>query len=297
MAQNKEGDTDTRKMIEKKRVQVPMVIVLTLFVVFVVHSIVYWSVRVATDDAFVEGPASAVSSKVSGHVLTVYAEDNAAVKSGDVLAEIDARDYDARAKEARAVCAMAKAQAENAHADAVRYATLQVNDEISKSELGRVQTADKAAAAGYDKANAVLEQAELALSYTKIAAPIDGRVTEKSLEKGTFVQVGQNVLTVVGPQRWVIANFKETDLDKLQPAQSVEVKVDAYPLKTFKGHVDSIQRGTGSRFSLLPAENATGNYIKVVQRVPVKIMIDDPVDEDETPLALGMSVVATVKTK
>ena len=296
MAKHNEGHVDTRRMIEKKRVQVPMIVILTLFVVFSLQSVMYWSVRVATDDAFIEGPASAVSPKASGHILDVFADDNQAVKAGEVLAQIDPRDYEARVKEARAVCAMAQAQAENAHADAQRYAALQVNDEISRSELGRVQTADKAATAAYEKAKAVLEQAELALSYTKIVAPVDGRVTEMSLEKGVFVQVGQNVLTVVGPARWVIANFKETDVDKLKPGQAVTIKVDAYAHMALKGHVDSIQRGTGSRFSLLPAENATGNYIKVVQRVPVKIVIDDPIDED-TPLALGMSVVPVVKTK
>ena len=108
-----------------------------------------------------------------------------------------------------------------------------------------------------------------------------------------FVEEGQALLAIVLPQRWVIANLKETQMTHIHPGLKVTIRVDAYPGVVFHGHVDSIQQGTGSRFSLLPAENATGNFIKVVQRVPVKIVFDGPLDPQK-PLELGMSVVPTI---
>ena len=126
-----------------------------------------------------------------------------------------------------------------------------------------------------DKAEAEAAQARLNLSYTKIYAPISGHVTRKSVEVGTHVQVGQPLLALVDPDIWVLANFKETQLAKMQPGQPATVTVDTHPGVKFAAHVDSLQRGSGARFSLLPPENATGNYVKVVQRVPVKIVFDD----------------------
>ena len=141
-----------------------------------------------------------------------------------------------------------------------------------------------------------VQQAQLALSYTKVTAPQDGRVTKRTIEQGAFVQVGQPMMAIVPEQVWVVANFKETQLTHMRPGQRVAVKVDAYPGEEFKAHVDSIQEGTGARFSLLPPENATGNYVKVVQRVPVKIVFDEPLDSART-LAPGMSVVPKVKVR
>ena len=135
----------------------------------------------------------------------------------------------------------------------------------------------------------------LNLSYTKIYAPISGHVTRKSVEIGTYVQIGQPLLALVDPDVWVIANFKETQLAKMQPGQPVTVTVDTHPGVKFAAHVDSLQRGSGARFSLLPPENATGNYVKVVQRVPVKIVFDDLKQVEQYGLGPGMSVVPTVK--
>ena len=139
-------------------------------------------------------------------------------------------------------------------------------------------------------------QARLNLSYTKIAAPANGAVTKKNVEPGMFVEQGQALLAITLPQRWVIANLKETQMTHIRPGLKVSIRVDAYPGVVFHGHIDSIQQGTGSRFSLLPAENATGNYIKVVQRVPVKIVFDGNLDPQK-PLELGMSVVPTIELK
>lgn len=141
-----------------------------------------------------------------------------------------------------------------------------------------------------------MRQAELELSYTKIAAPESGKITRKSVEPGNYVQVGQTVFSIVPDQVWVIANFKETQLRYMRPGQPAMIYIDAYPNQVFKGHVDSIQSGSGAAFSLLPPENATGNYVKVVQRVPVKIVIDDPPDPNYV-LGPGMSAVPEVKVR
>ena len=146
------------------------------------------------------------------------------------------------------------------------------------------------------KANqANTEAAQLQDSYTKVFAPESGRVTNKSVEPGDYVQVGQNLVALVPTDIWVIANFKENQIRLMRPGQPVEVEVDALG-RTFKGHVDSIQAGSGAAFSLLPPENATGNYVKVVQRVPVKIRFNS-IPDVGLPLGPGESIVPTVKVQ
>jgi membrane fusion protein (multidrug efflux system) len=145
-----------------------------------------------------------------------------------------------------------------------------------------------------ETAQAQLEQAEINLSRTIITAPIAGRVTHLSAARGSYAAVGQALMMFVPREVWVTANFKETQLDFMRPGQPVDIEIDAYPDRSFKGHVDSIQSGSGTAFSLLPAENATGNYVKIVQRVPVKIVFDNPPD---VLLGPGISVVPTVKVR
>lgn len=151
-----------------------------------------------------------------------------------------------------------------------------------------------AAKAEVAEAEATLQQATLQSSYAKLTAPADGRITNKAVESGSYVQVGQNLLALVTPDVWVTANFKETQLADMRPGQPVEIAVDAYPDRKLHGHVDSIQAGSGARFSLLPPENATGNYVKVVQRVPVKIVFDEQPGVQRV-LGPGMSAVPDVK--
>ena len=134
------------------------------------------------------------------------------------------------------------------------------------------------------------------LSYTKVCATEAGTVTRKSVEPGNFVQVGQSLMAIVTDRLWVVANFKETQLRYMKPGQSAKIQIDAYPQYELKGKVDSVQTGTGARFSLLPAENATGNYVKVVQRMPVKITFVEP-PPSEVRLGPGMSVVPTVRVR
>lgn len=153
------------------------------------------------------------------------------------------------------------------------------------------------ARADVDRAAAELEQSALQLSYTKITAPVDGHVTRKTVEQGAFVQTGQMLMALVSSEVWVTANFKETQLTDMRVGQPAIIKVDTFPDVTFSGHVASFQRGTGARFSLLPPENATGNFIKVVQRVPVKIVFDRTDQLKSYPLALGLSVQPEVNIR
>jgi membrane fusion protein, multidrug efflux system len=396
-----------------------------------------------TDDAFIEGHITQVSSKVAGHVARVYVVDNQEIKQGDLLVEIDAREYRARlaqaraalqaamarqqaaqanvslthitadagvqqassgvelteaavqtarvqvatarsrfeqaraqvetaqahAAEARAQILAAEAEAIRAEADVKRLQELARRDQISRQELdqgiatartanaqleatrkkaaaGEAQVAEaragqrtaaeslrqaesqvaeaqarigealaRLAAAGaaphqvavseaqvelanaeVEQARAAIAQVEVDLSSTQIFAPASGHVTRKSVEAGAYAHVGQALMAIVSRDVWVVANFMETQLSDMRPGQPVEITLDAYPARRFRGHVDSIQAGTGARFSLLPPENATGNFVKVVQRVPVKIVFDEAHTLDP-PLSPGMSVVPVVKVK
>jgi membrane fusion protein (multidrug efflux system) len=146
------------------------------------------------------------------------------------------------------------------------------------------------------QAEANLEQADVNLSYTELRAPQDGRITRRNVDLGTFVQAGQQLFYIVTPDVWVTANFKETQLADMRPGKPVSMTIDAYPTLHLTGHVDSIQQGSGARFSAFPAENATGNFVKIVRRVPVKIIIDGGLQPGQT-LPLGISAVPTVTVR
>ncbi len=254
----------------------------------------YATTHESTDDAFVQADYVTMSPKVASNVAKVYVTDNQRVKAGDLLVELDPRDFEARLAQARANLAAAEAEAIRARADARRYESLYQGRNVSQQDRDNAVAKDRTAGAQTSQLQAAVHQAELDLSYTKLYAPVGGRITRKNVEPGDYVQVGQALLSVVPERVYVIANFKETQLIHIRPGQPVEISVDAYPGKQFHGHVDSIQAGSGAAFSLLPPENATGNYVKVVQRVPVKILIDDPPDPAYV-LGPGMSVVPTVK--
>ena len=370
----------------------------------------------STDDAQVDGHIAPISPKVSGNVVEVLVNDNAAVKQGQVLVRIDPRDYQTRVDQAKAALAVAVSQAsgasagvpltrettasgtsgaeaqvaaaqadyerakvdyersasadiamaranadsaqanfDRAQADLNRMRPLADKAEISRQQFdmylatarmaeGELKAAkDKVAAAIQDSetrkaavlgaqarvsqaqagvrqaqagqrqvtvrvadaasasanvqlARANLEAAELNLSYTTLVAPLDGVVTKKSVELGQMVQAGQGLMMIIPLQDvWVTANFKETQLRDVRVGQKAEVKVDLAG-KTYPGHVDSIAGATGTRMSLLPPENATGNYVKVVQRIPVKIVLD-PISGGNTVLRPGMNAEATILTK
>ncbi|RUX77206.1 HlyD family secretion protein [Mesorhizobium sp. M7A.F.Ca.US.006.04.2.1] len=168
------------------------------------------------------------------------------------------------------------------------------NVAAAKSQVTVLQAQTKSAQAKLNQAKASQEQARTMLSRTIITAPVAGRATSITAAKGTYAQPGQVLMMFVPDEVWVKANFKETQLDLMRPGQPVDIDIDAYPEKNFHGRVDSIQAGSGTAFSLLPAENATGNFVKVVQRVPVKIVFDRP---PGVLLGPGLSVVPTVKVR
>lgn len=172
----------------------------------------------------------------------------------------------------------------------------------SLNKLTAAESNNKSAKARYDEITASIkrleaevEQDELNLSYTKIYASSDGRITNRTVEQGNYVQVAQPMFAIVPEKMWIVANFKETQLANMQPGQPVKIKIDTYGGKKFQGKVDSIQRSTGARASLFPPENAVGSYVKIVQRVPVKIVFTE--DISKYNIVPGMSVVPEVKVK
>jgi membrane fusion protein, multidrug efflux system len=165
----------------------------------------------------------------------------------------------------------------------------------ARAQIGVAETMLEGAAARAKQARTDQAAAELDVSYTRILAPCDGRVTRKAVEPGAYVQVGQSLMALVPSDLWVTANFKETQLTHLRPGQPARIRIDACPGRTWRGHVHSFMAGSGARFSLLPPENAVGNFVKVVQRVPVKILFDDPLDA-ALSVGPGMSVVPEVRT-
>jgi membrane fusion protein, multidrug efflux system len=304
----------------------------------------------STDDAYVTAHLTTVTAHVPAYVHTLHVDDNARVKAGELLIELDPRDYavavdlaranltaaEDRRKEAENRVSIADADAAQAHAElevaranavlaaanlkrlrsvtdaravsSERVDTGQAAADSTRAQVIAAQTRVRAslssaalarsevttAAASVVQAQAALDEALLNLSYTKISAVQAGSIANKTVEEGNYVQPGQRLLSIVPLTLYVIANFKETQLERIKPGQPATVHVDAFPALRLRGHVDSLQRGSGSVFALLPPENATGNFVKVVQRVPVKIVFDDP-PEALRWISPGMSVEAEVR--
>lgn len=288
----------------------------------------------STDDAYVETTTVSVSPKVSGQIVKVLVEDNQEVKAGDVVAVIDKVDYQVRLDQAKAAYERALLNQQNAHAnlnaanseielaqkDVERYQNLYNAGAVSKQTLDRAITnleriqaqqtsaeqaifskdtsrAAKVADADLNVLKAQKRAAELALEYTDIIAPIDGTVSNKKVEVGMMVQPGSPLFVIVPNNVWVVANFKETQLEHMKKGQPVDIKIDTYGNKVFKGEVDSIQRSSGAKASLFPPENAVGSFVKIVQRIPVKITFTEKIDQKEYSIIPGMSVVPKVKVK
>jgi membrane fusion protein (multidrug efflux system) len=241
-------------------------------------------------------------------------------------AEIARKNFPARLKEAQAQLASAQAMEAKAQADdrrqrslpkaattqqeidaaaaALRQAqaqVLQAEAQIVQAEpvpqqIGQADTQVGQLKGQVEQAQARLDQALLNLSWTVVTAPQDGWITKRNVEVGDYVTVGQQIFSIVAPEVWITANFKESELDRIRPGQPATIKLDAYPHLDLRGHVDSIRLGSGSKFTAFPPENATGNFVKIVQRVPVKIVIDKGLDPN-LPLPLGISAVPTVDVR
>jgi membrane fusion protein, multidrug efflux system len=322
-----------------------VVIVILLVAIYpAYHYYLYFESHVSTDDAYVDGSVSLVSSRVPGTVSKVYVLENWKVKAGDLLVTLDPRDYQVRVSQAQAQLARAKQSVDELYAQ-LQAAEAGVNlagSQLRQTQLDynrakalreqnvvstqfydqattalRVAVADQAlaqhqlqqaqAALGgdmvdhqrYDRpivqqAEAVVEAAKLDLSYTQIHSPIDGIITRKSVHVGNRIQPGEPLMAIVPVDRlYITANFKETQLTDVRVGQPAEIEADIYPNYIYRGHIDSISVGTGAAFALLPPENATGNWVKVVQRVPVKVVLNEDPPPDKM-LRMGLSAEVTI---
>ncbi len=248
----------------------------------------------STDDAAIEAHVIPIAPKVPGYITALHVKDNQHVRQGDVLVEIDPRDYQLRLDAQKALLVSAEVTANNASVNAKRQKN--VGRVVgSQREIDDAVATEKSGVAQVENAKAQVSFAEKELSDSAIRAPEDGVVTMRTAEQGAYATPGQQLFTIVGDKRWVVANFKEVQITEMRPGQKATITVDAYPDLKLEGVVDSIQNGTGSRFSAFPAENATGNFVKIVQRVPVKITFDTAIPEGVV-LGAGLSVEPTVYT-
>ncbi len=326
-----ENNTDKNKLSTKKHWIIFGGVIALIIVTFLVFEATKYQ---STDDAYIDTTTVTVSPKVSGQIVKVLVKDNQQVKAGDVVAVIDKVDYEVKLQQAKASYDRALLNQQNAHAnlnaanseielakkDVERYQNLYAAGAVSKQTLDKAITnleaiqarqitaeqaifssnpsqASKVADADLNVLKAQKRAAELALQYTDIIAPIDGTVSNKKVEVGMMVQPGSPLFVIVPNQVWVVANYKETQIRGMKKGMPVDIKIDTYPKKVFKGEIDSIQRASGAKSSLFPPENAVGSFVKIVQRIPVKIVFTEKIDPNEYQIIPGMSVVPKIKTK
>ena len=321
-------ESHEHKKLKKRYLAIGLGILVAIGVGYFIHETLMFQ---STDDAYVETTTVQVAPRVAGQITDVYITDNQRVHEGDLVAKIDDADYivkveQAKARYERALLNQTNAKAnltaantniEVAKKDLERYKNLYEQGAVSKQTLDAAQakydaaqaqqtTAEQAlfskegtkvADADLKELKALKDQAELNLSYTKIYAPQNGTVSNRRVEKGMYVQVGTPLFVVVPDDVWVVANYKENQLRHMKPGQEVQIKVDTYPDKVFKGKVDSIQRSSGAKSSMFPPENAVGSFVKIVQRIPVKIVFTEKIDPEEYNIVPGMSVVPKVRIR
>jgi membrane fusion protein (multidrug efflux system) len=326
------GENSERKPKKKKgaiwgvRYKTIGIVVLAIIIIvgayFGVTEFLYYQNHVTTNDAMTNGHINPVLSRVSGYVERVYVDDNEHVKKGQLLVQIDTTDFALKVAMAKAALLNARASLgvaqagiqsaqvnlNKAQTDYHRIKTLYKGGATTKSKYqdiqaelasakAKVKTAKKHAAVDKSQIQSRkdnLKNARLQLSYTTIRARSDGVISKKNIREGQYITAGQPVMALTDVQNvWVTANFKETGLHDIRVGQNVKIHIDAYPDKSFKGRVQSIAGATGASFSLLPPENATGNYVKVVQRVPVKIVFTQEPDP-RYPLRIGLNVEASI---
>ena len=312
----------------KKRIIIPLISAAILVLGYLGYNGYYYQ---TTDDAYVENLNVQVAPKVRGEIEDVFVEDNQFVNEGDLLVKVDNRDYKVAYNMAKAEYEKALLNQTNAKAnlsavnsslsvakkDVERYEKLYKEGAVSKQTLDNAKTKydnlkanktnanqaiiskteNNVANAEIEALKSKMEQAKLNLEYTEIYAPQSGHITNKRVSKGTYIQVGSPMFKIVPKEVWVVANFKENQLTNMKKGQEVEIKIDTYPNKKFKGKIDSIQRLSGAKSSLFPPENAVGSFVKIVQRIPVKIVFCEDIDNEKYNIIPGMSVVPKVKVR
>ena len=328
MAENEKELNENKRILKKRYIGISIAVIAVIIGGYFLWDASHYQ---STDDAYVESHMVQIAPKVSGQIDKIYITDNQHVKEGDLVAVIDDKDYEVRFNQAdaqyqkallnqnvaKANLSAVNSEIDLAKKDLERYKNLYESGAVSKQVYDSAQTkydavkarqtnaenmifsenSDKVADADLKVLKALRDQAELNLGYTKIKAPRDGVVTNKNVEKGAYVQVGQPLFAIVPDEVWVVANFKESQVGNMKPGQLVDIKIDAYPKKVFKGKIDSIQRASGAKASLFPPENAVGSFVKIVQRIPVKIVFTEEIDSDKYTIVSGMSVIPKVRVK
>ena len=253
---------------------------------------------VGTDNAQIGAHVTMLSSRVNGTIQQVLVKENQKVKAGDVLAQIDTADYSNASQAAGAQVSGLEARVKEAESNFTRAQSLFKEQAISRERFDAAQASYHDATAKLKAAKAQADQASLNVSYTKIIAPADGMIAKKSVEMGQFVGMGQPLFGFVEDgERWVDANLKETQISGIIPGRAVKVSVDAISGKSFQGVVESIGPATGALFSLLPPDNATGNFTKVVQRVPVRIKLLNLTEQQVDELRAGLSADVSIRRR
>jgi membrane fusion protein (multidrug efflux system) len=260
-----------------------LVVAVVLILIVGILYIFYALAHEATDDAYTTGYVHQISSRVTSNVIELDIVDNEFVHQGQVLLRLDPRDFQVQVD-------LAQANYNKAKADFDRVDALKNDVAISKQDYDQSK-------ANMEVTRAQLENAMNQLSYCTIVAPSDGFIGNRTVDVGNRVTVGGALMTVV-QDIWVVANYKETQLGKMEKNQQVQIEVDAIPGKKFAGHIDSFSPGSGAIFSLLPPDNATGNFTKIVQRVPVKILFEpESIRDFRDRLVPGLSVETSVALK
>lgn len=250
---------------------------------------------VTTDNAQVEAHSVMIASKVGGYVKTVHIAEGMKVKKGDLMVEIDDRDYQNTLRQMKSELSSLEARKRDLEKNLKRISELFSKGVVSQQQYDSSSTALAEARAKYEALSAQVAQAELNFENTHIKAPSDGFIAKKSVEVGQLAAPGVPLVGFVDAgERWVTANFKETEIESVQPGKKVNIDVDAISGKSFVGIVESISSATGATFTLLPPDNATGNFTKVVQRVPVKIKFENVSEQEIEALKAGLSAFVKV---
>jgi len=253
---------------------------------------------VTTDNAQIQGKTVMISARVPGYLVKVDVIENQKVKAGEVLAEIDGRDYENTAVQMENEKSSIEARARNAEVNEHRLSELFKKGAISRQQYDAAEATANELKRKLNALQSQVSQAKLSLEYAKIKAPSDGVIARKSAEVGMLAAVGTPLFGFVSSdERWVVANFKETEMSHIKAGEKVEVMVDAIPGKIFKGSVLSKSAATGATFTLLPPDNATGNFTKVVQRVPVRIAFDGLNSSEVDELQTGLSAFVKVRIR
>ncbi len=298
-AKNHEPALKVKKL---KQMSVKKLFITTSAAIAVLSATLYYGYQtyfyVWTDNAMIQAQTTLLSSKVSGIIVKANIQENEKVKAGQVLVEIKSDDFQAQVDQLESERASLAAQVRGAEINYRRTSELLKKGAATQERLDTAETQLRSLREKLKSAEAQVASSRLNLGYTKVTAPTDGKVARKSFEVGMLAAAGQPLLGFVeGTERWVVANLKETDLNHIAEGKKAYISVDAISNKEFEGRVESISPTTGATFSLLPPDNATGNFTKVVQRVPVRIKLLNLEPSDIDHLQSGLSAEVKIRIR